>query len=751
MNDYNKYKGVPFYLKDIMRKRYCQEGEDPLNPSQIFRRVADYVASAEKSEADKYAEIFYKSMMDGLWVPSSPFLMNAGTKVPMLSACFVCDLQDDLSSIYDTLKVTAIIQKMGGGTGFDFSALRAEGAAIKSTGGTSSGPLSFMEIFNASGGTIKQGGRRRSANMGVLNVHHPDILKFIKYKSDRNKLNMFNVSVAITDEFMQAVLNNEKYDLIEPSTGEVVGQLDANEVLDLIAYYSWENAEPGVMFIDTINKYNPTPHLGRIRATNPCGEIPLLPWEACNLASINLERFVDEKGNFDYDKLRKIVHIVVRFLDDAIDVNHLPTKQIEKAVYKTRKLGLGIMGLHGAMMRMGIIYNSKEGLEFAESIMKFINEEGHKYSSKLAEERGCYPAWEGSIHEKQGIKMRNATITTIAPTGTISMIANASSSGLEPAFALVYERRIDDKMHYIIVPAFEEIAKKEGFWTDDLPQKVVENYGRATGIDQIPEKWQKIFVTAMEIDPIDHIKMQAVMQKHVDNSISKTINLPRNASQEYIKDLLIEAWKLGLKGCTLYRDGSREGQVLNLKKNKSDKLVVKELERGDWAPIAEDTIYYKRKIYTGCGKITLFIGWSPSQQKIQEFYIKRSGQGGCERNLEAIAIYMSGMLRLGGNLFNIEKAIEGIGTCSSFASARTKNKKLSKGHNCSTAILFEIKKFLDEQEINLEQQAVQEIATSEEEKSIETESSTECPECGEPLNFENGCIICRACGYSKCD
>jgi len=402
----------------------------------MLKRVAKYVARVEsnyepdpgllsKDKADtsttwkdRIAEEWFETMEQGYWLPSSPFLMNAGTKVNMLSACFVCGLEDSMEGIFSTLGKAAIIQKTGGGTGFNFSKLRAEGATINSTGGTSSGPLSFMEIFNTMGNTVKQGGRRRSANMGILRIDHPDILKFIRYKSDMTKLTNFNVSVAVTDKFMTAVKNKEKFELIEPSTGKVVGEIDAYETFKEIAYRNWLSAEPGLLFIDTVNKANPTPHLGNIEATNPCGEIPLLPWEACNLASINVERFV-KNGTIDWEGLDRIVRLVVRFLDDAIDVNELPLPEIEAAVRKTRKLGLGIMGLHGALIRAGIPYDTAEGREFASSIMAFVNAKGHEYSSRLGKERGNFPAWEGSCFGMSNMPMRNATITTIAPTGRL--------------------------------------------------------------------------------------------------------------------------------------------------------------------------------------------------------------------------------------------------------------------------------------------------------------------------------------------
>jgi ribonucleoside-diphosphate reductase alpha chain len=421
LKDYNKYKGIPSYLEDTMKKRYCQEGESTSDLYYIAKRVSDYVASGEETDEliNEWSSKYLETMIEGYWLPSSPFLMNAGTKNSMLSACFVCGLEDDLESVYDTLKATGMIQRAGGGTGFNFGSLRAEGAPIKSTGGTSSGPLSFMEIFNASGETIKQGGRRRSANMGVMPITHPDIEKFIKYKAKRDKLNMFNVSVAITDDFMEAVIEDKDFDLIEPSTGEVARVVKAKELWDMITYYSWENAEPGILFIDRVNDDNPTPELGDIEATNPCGEIPLLPYEACNLASINVERFVDDQGNFDYDHLSEIAKVATRFLDTAIDVNELPLPIIEEAVKKTRKLGLGLMGLHGALIRMGIPYDSQEGRKVSEKIMECIYKSALEESCLLAEEKDVYPAWYESIHAHEKIRCRNATLTTIAPTGKI--------------------------------------------------------------------------------------------------------------------------------------------------------------------------------------------------------------------------------------------------------------------------------------------------------------------------------------------
>lgn len=1080
-----------------MRDRYYQDNET--TPQQMIRRVADYVASGEKQygwtdeQVKQLADDYFGTMNKRYWIPSSPFLMNAGTKVPMLSACFVVGgIEDDLEAIYESVKRQGIINKAGGGTGFNFSQLREEGSKIKSTGGTSSGVLSFMELYNTNGEIIKQGGRRRSANMAVLNYNHPEIMKYISYKNDHSKLTNFNISVLVDDKFMSKVEGNQEYDLISPVNNEVVGRLKAREVFMTIVENNWRSGEPGLLFRENINKDNPMQdYLGDIVTTNPCftgdmriltsdgykrfdelhgkkgaliqngngdmvpsyigktgkkdvvairflnkdpikctpghifmtndgdnvraqdlqgrrlmpnlnakqrpskqhrkfikygfiqgdgnlgrldssahrglevcigendkdmldlfqnykwhndytiytekdndlyelgfdsaclpervlpntyaqwaqdekasflmgcysangcvvtghrvsykttsktfakqligalkdfgisayittnkptsvmfsngeylckesydiniaqyesienfyryigfyqeykkqalrdllvqlspvvskvacigeedvysfsepitnwgvvegvivhncGEITLYDDEACNLASINLEEFVDWQGKVDWKELKHVVHLIIRFLDTGIDVNMFPDDIIEKKVKSLRRLGLGVMSLHGALIKAGFKYSSPEGRRFAEVLMEFIEDEAWKASHELALEKGAFSLWEHSTLKK---KYRNVAVTCIAPTGTTQMILDTSSSGCEPIYSIAYIRRQtlkDDTIQEAkwVNPFFEEYAKYHGFWSDDLIRLINDNNGSLKNIGSIPLKHRELFEVASEIHPLDHVRMQAALQEWVSNSISKTINAPNDATVEDTYDAFMLGWKLGVKGLCYYRDGSRFGQVLSTSsteaeaKTETEQEQISALQRGQWASPALDTKYYKRKIYIGCGKLNLFIGWSEDQQLIQDLYVVKSGSGGCTMNLQGMVIAMSGMLRLGGNLFNIEKAFEGVGVCPSFVLQRAKGMTLSSGSSCGAAILNEIKAFLTD--VNNKEKRHNESGTNKiknvslkdisiDELLIEVigEDGSKCPECGSELRAESGCFTCT-CGFSHC-
>ena len=577
-----KTKLTPNALK-VLESRYLKKDEQGKiieTPQQLFQRVAANIASAESffnpsisdDELFGIGEKFYKMMASLEFLPNSPTLMNAGGVLQQLSGCFVLPVGDSMEEIFEAIKNTALVHKSGGGTGFNFSRLRSKGASVKSTQGVSSGPLSFMNVFNAATEVVKQGGKRRGANMGILRVDHPDILEFIVSKSEEGVLNNFNLSVALTDEFMSAVKKKKKYNLINPKDGQVTGQLDANKVFNLIANYAWKNGEPGIIFIDRINRDNPTPKLGEIESTNPCGEQPLLPFESCNLGSINLSKIIKKKTvrsknfEFDWDKLKEITHNAVHFLDNVIEVNRYPLPEIEKVTRGNRKIGLGVMGFADMLIRINIPYNSRKALMLGKRIMKLIQEEGRKSSTKLAKQRGTFPNLKDSIYnEKNMPKVRNATITTIAPTGTIGIIAGTSSA-IEPLFAVAYTRKhvLGDQELIEVNDIFEEMAKERGFWSKKLIEEISMK-GNVQDIKDIPADLKKIFVTALDIKPEDHMKMQAAFQNHVDNATSKTINFPYSASEEDIRKAYLMSYDLGCKGVTFYRNESRKQQVLNIK------------------------------------------------------------------------------------------------------------------------------------------------------------------------------------------
>jgi ribonucleoside-diphosphate reductase alpha chain len=555
---------------EVLRKRYLLRNEDGKiieTPSQMLRRVARAIAKVDErygNDSKKAEEEFYRIMSRLEFLPNSPTLFNAGTGTNFaLSACYVLPVEDSLDGIFTSVKNMALVEQTGGGVGFDFSRLRPTGDLVRSTKGVASGPVSFMRIFDIATEVIKTGGRRRGAMMAILRADHPDILEFISEKSRPGMLTNFNISVAATDEFMKAVERREEYDLINPRTGRATKRLNARFVWDKIIENAWRSGDPGVVFIDEINRHNPTPLVGRIEATNPCGEQPLLPYESCNLGSINLSRMVTEEGEFDWERLRRTIHRAVHFLDNVIDVNPYPLREIDEITRANRKIGLGVMGFAELLIILNIPYDSREALELGEEIAGFLEKEAGKGSEELAKLRGNFPNFERSIWGAKTNVRRNATVTTIAPTGTISIIAGCSS-GIEPLFAVAFMRNVlGGTRLFEINPLFERIAKERKFYSGELLEKVA-RYGSIRGINEIPEDVRRVFVTAHDISPEWHVRMQAAFQRHTENAVSKTVNLPHDATLKDIEEVFSLAYRLKCKGVTVYRYGSKGEQVLNL-------------------------------------------------------------------------------------------------------------------------------------------------------------------------------------------
>ncbi|MCE7698769.1 MAG: vitamin B12-dependent ribonucleotide reductase [Methanobacterium paludis] len=565
---------ISLNARKILQKKYLirdVDGNITETPSELFRRVAREIAKIDRlydhdADVEKTEEEFFNVMSCFEFLPNSPTLMNAGTSINQLSACFVLPVGDSMGEIFDALKYMALIHKSGGGVGFSFSDLRPQGDIVKSTKGIASGPLSFMRIFDVATDVVKQGGKRRGANMGILNIKHPDILEFIAAKEQEGFLSNFNLSVAVDDEFMQKVEDDEEYELINPRNNEAVTRLRALEVFNSVVEKAWKSGDPGIIFLDEINRKNPTKGAGKIEATNPCGEQPLLPYESCNLGSINLVKMV-KNGKINWDKLRNIIRIAVHFLDNVIDANNFPIHQIEVQTLKNRKIGLGIMGFAEMLIMLNVPYDSQEAIKIAEELMSFIETTSRGVSAELGRLRGSFPDFNGSMWDFEGYgAMRNATITTIAPTGTLSIIANVTSS-IEPLFAVSFIRKVMEGTELIEVnPLFEKIAKDEGFYSTELMMSIVKR-GSIQDILDIPEDTRRLFVTAHDIDPQWHVRMQAAFQKHVDNAVSKTVNLPHDASINDVKKVFLLAHKLKCKGITVYRYASKKKQVLYINKD----------------------------------------------------------------------------------------------------------------------------------------------------------------------------------------
>lgn len=741
----------------VLERRYLAKDEKGVvieTPQDMLKRVASVIAQADKRYKDKEdvaatEEKFYNMMASLRFLPNSPTLMNAGRPLGQLSACFVLPVEDSMEGIFESIKNAALIHKSGGGTGFGFSKLRESGATVKSTGGVASGPISFMKVFNSATEAVKQGGTRRGANMAILRVDHPDILDFIKCKENDKEISNFNISVALTEKFMEAVEKGENYELIDPHTKKAKSELNAREVFEQIVKMAWTNGEPGIVFIDRMNRDNPTPELGEIESTNPCGEQPLLPYESCNLGSINLVKMlkkVNGKYEIDYKLLEETVYDSVHFLDNVIDVNNYPLPEIDKKTKQTRKIGLGIMGFADMIIMLGISYNSEEAVKLAEKVMKFINDKSKEASRKLAKVRGPFPEFEKSIFKDEE-PIRNATTTTIAPTGTISIIAGVSS-GIEPLFAVAFVRNVMDNDKLVEVnPYFKEVLEARGLYNKDLMLKVA-NEGTPSHIAELPYDIKKVFATAHDVSPKWHIKMQAAFQKHTDNAVSKTVNFRHDATIDEVKEVYNLAYKMGCKGVTIYRDGSRDSQVLNVGAQVKEKVVEVEAEAKHQArQRPEVTQGITEKVRVGCGN--LYITANYDENGICEVFTNVGKAGGCPSQSEATSRLISVALRSGMEVSEIVEQLKGI-RCHSTLRQKSNNSDI-KVLSCPDAIARTIEKIrrinpIADVEIAKTSIPVEEVIPVP--KGNKSQAS--CPECGGEITHQDGCVICPNCGFSKC-
>jgi ribonucleoside-diphosphate reductase alpha chain len=811
--------------RTVLEKRYLikdASGQPVETPEELFWRVATVVAEADRrygateGMVAEVADAFYRLMTERRFLPNSPTLMNAGRPLGQLSACFVLPIADALSNgqdgIYDTLRAMALIHQSGGGTGFSFSRLRPKGSMVRSTTGVASGPVSFMKLYDASTDAVKQGGTRRGANMGILRVDHPDIMEFISCKDDITQITNFNISVAVTDAFMDAVARGASYDLVDPSTGKVVGQLDARKVWDKMIEGAWRTGEPGVFFIDEANRYNPVPHLGSYEATNPCGEQPLLPYDVCNLGSINVGIYVRD-GRMDWDGLRRDVRLATHFLDNIIDVNKYPLPEIDVLAKRIRRIGLGVMGFADALVRLGIPYDSEEGVTFGRQLMQFVDSEAKQESQRLAEERGAFPEWARSIwgpdetcardRDGQRIRpamlLRNCNVTTVAPTGTISIIAGCSS-GLEPLFAVAFMRNQAGVLMPDVNEDFVAVARAEGWYSDELMERIA----RSGSVKQpdVPERWQRVFVTANEISPEWHIRMQAAFQEFTDSAISKTTNFAHTATVDDVRIIYELAYRLKCKGVTVYRDGSRDNQVLStgateraksVREGSAERREIAEL-KGTIAELNAEIERLKRTLYeveaenlqrrikrsrpdklrstsirkeTPLGTMYVHISEDDRGQPFEVFINLGKAGGSAMADAEAMGRLISLALRSGIPLMAIHKQLRGIS--SDRAVGVGPHKVLSVPDAIAIALYewWQEKQGIQQELIRdplaagrppaAEQVSVARAAASSEgtlafvdgEDAARSFIGT-CPDCGSQLEFAEGCVKCHVCGFSEC-
>ena len=819
----------------VLEKRYLvkdDQGKPVERPEDLFWRVARTIAEADRKygasegAVAEAAEAFYGLMAQRYFMPNSPTLMNAGRPLGQLSACFVLPVDDALSNgksgIYDTLRAMALVHQSGGGTGFSFSRLRPKNDIVRSTMGVASGPVSFMSLFDASTDVVKQGGTRRGANMGILRVDHPDIMDFITCKDDITKVTNFNISVAVTDAFMAAVEADTDYDLLHPKSGAVTGKLKARDVWSRIIHGAWKTGEPGVFFIDRANYYNPVPHLGAYEATNPCGEQPLLPYDVCNLGSINLGAFVKD-GAIDWDHLRRVVHLTTHFLENVIDANQYPLPEITDLAQRIRRIGLGVMGLADLFIRMGVAYDSDEAVELGRKLQKFVDDEAKVASERLAEKRGTFAEWERSIWgpdetcargpEGERIrpmrKLRNCNVTTVAPTGTISIIATCSS-GIEPLFAVAFMRNQAGVLMPDVNDDFVAIAKQEGWYSEALMQKIAQ--AGHIAFDEVPAKWQRVFVTANHIKPEWHIRMQAAFQEYNDSAISKTCNFAQDATEEYVEEIYRLAYKLECKGVTVYRDGSRDMQVLStgstakkvqeqatssgkaeargdlagsvvagseaLRAAEADlrgELAEAQAELGRLRKLVHDLEAENlnrrqkrsrpemlrgttRRVETPLGTLYVTITEDDKGQPFEVFMSLGKAGGALMADVEAIGRLISLSLRSGIPMKEIHRQLRGI------SSDKVIGLGANKIMSVPDAVGIAIERWMmDKQGVQQEllpstgehpvAQMVQSITQGNEQMifgGMQQTLSGACPDCGSQLEYAEGCVKCHVCGFSEC-
>ena len=757
----------------VLKRRYQakdREGNVIEEPDQMFHRVADNLALADRAygatdeELDRTRDEFYRVMRSLEYLANSPTLMNAGRELQMLSACFVLPVSDSMEEIFETVKQATLVQKSGGGTGFAFSRLRPEGDIVGSTGGVASGPVSFMRAFDGATEAVKQGSTRRGANMGILRVTHPDILRFITSKEDGKSISNFNISVAVTEDWMEKVKNGEEYELINPRTGKSTGTLNARDVFNQLAEMAHKTGDPGIVFLDRINRDNPTPQLGQIESTNPCGEQPLLPYESCNLGSVNLARMLiynDDGAEIDWDRLAMVIKTAVHMLDNVIDMNDYPIPEIDEMSKKTRRIGLGVMGFADLLLQLGIPYDSDGALAVGEELMAFVRRATDEASVELARARGVFPAWEGSIYDHEGgLRMRNSAPTTIAPTGTISIIAGCSS-GIEPLFALSYMRNVmDNTLLAEGNPIFEAVAKREDFYTQALMEELAET-GSLHELDAtVPEWVKRLFVTSHDISPERHVRMQGAFQTHTANAVSKTINFPATATTDDIGEAYMLAHELDCKGITIYRDGSKEQQVLSTGAtgrqsldDEADELMPAEtplIPRGR----PQEMTGVTERIRTGHGNMYITINFDEKRNPF-EVFTTLGKAGGCDSaQLEAISRLVSLALRSGVDIQAIVAQLRGITCCPAWD-----NGVLVRSAPDAVALALQRHTTPDAEE--QEDIGTSDISGSQLKlfASVKNKATwdltgkmprSRCPDCDSPLAYQEGCLLCTGCGWNKC-